>query len=52
MYISSKFKCQLSFNSDLNLIEGCATQSWIVYLCFIHEVKKKESTNSVSSINC
>ena len=26
MYISSKFKCQLSFNWHLNLIEGCATQ--------------------------
>ena len=27
MYISSKFKCQLSFNWHLNLIEVCATQS-------------------------
>ena len=27
MYISSKFKCQLSFNWHLNLIEDCATQS-------------------------
>ena len=26
--ISSNFKCQLSFNGDLNLIEVCATQSW------------------------
>jgi hypothetical protein len=25
MYISSKFRCQLSFNWHLNLIEGCAT---------------------------
>jgi hypothetical protein len=27
MYISSKFKCQLSFNLHLNLIEVCAIQS-------------------------
>ena len=27
MYISSKFKSQLSFNWHLNLIEGCATMS-------------------------
>jgi hypothetical protein len=27
MHISSKSKCQLSFNWHLNLIEGCATQS-------------------------
>ena len=26
--ISSNFKCQLSFNGDLNLIEVCVTQSW------------------------
>ena len=28
MYISSKLKCQLSFNTHLILIEDCATQSW------------------------
>ena len=27
MYISSKFKCQLSVSWQLNLIESCATQS-------------------------
>lgn len=32
MYISSKFICQLSFNWQLILIEGCPTQSWCVYL--------------------
>jgi hypothetical protein len=30
MNISSKFKCQLTFNWHLNLIEVCATQSWPV----------------------
>jgi hypothetical protein len=29
MYIPSKFKCQLSFNWHLNLIEVCTTQSWV-----------------------
>ena len=32
MYISSKFICQLSFNWQLILIEGCPTQSWCIYL--------------------
>jgi cytochrome c oxidase subunit IV len=29
MYISSKFKCQLSFNWHLILIKGCASQSCV-----------------------
>ena len=28
MYISCKFKCQLSLNWHLNLTKVCATQSW------------------------
>jgi preprotein translocase subunit SecY len=32
MYISSKFKCQLSFNWHLNLIHVCVTQSWILFM--------------------
>ena len=32
MYIPGKFKCQLSFNLHLNLIEVCATQSWFLTL--------------------
>jgi hypothetical protein len=28
MYIRSKYKCQLSFDWYLDLIEICATQSW------------------------
>jgi hypothetical protein len=28
MYISSKFKCQLSFNWHLNLSKDCATQPY------------------------
>ena len=27
MYSSSKFKCQINFNWNINLIEGCVTQS-------------------------
>jgi hypothetical protein len=30
MYIPNKFKYQLSFNWHLNLIEVCATQSWLL----------------------
>jgi len=30
MYISSKFKCQLSFNWHLNLSKVRATQSWFL----------------------
>ena len=34
MYIPCKFKCQLSFNLHLNLIEACATQLYVyVTLC-------------------
>jgi hypothetical protein len=29
MYISSKFKSQLSFSWHLNLSKVCATQSWL-----------------------
>jgi len=42
MYISSKFKCQLSFNLHLNLIEVCAIQlrydniEW--WICFVAEL--------------
>ena len=32
MYGSSKFKCQLSINWHLNLIEVCATESWSLSL--------------------
>jgi hypothetical protein len=31
MYISSKFKCQLSFNWHLNLSMVCATQSGLMF---------------------
>ena len=34
-YIPSKFKCQLSFNWQLNLIEICANQSWLLFVLYL-----------------